>query len=726
MHSESNQWVGENQRYHLEKRLGGGGMGDVFLATDTRLGKSVALKLLKESLAGSDEMRMRFERELAICAALKSQHIVQVSDYGVTLDGHPFYVMEYLQGQTLGELLRNTHQLPVHQACNIITQVCAGLQPAHEGVVFKQEKRGAERIKVVHRDLKPANIFLVPTALGDLVKIIDFGIAKIRHLQAEYTNATEVFLGTCHYSAPEQLDAIKDLDERADIYSLGLILYEMLTGVDPFGLDFKQTPVSGERWIFAHAAKAPQSIRSQPGCEQVSPELEAVVLRCLQKSPKERFASVQALSQALQAAVSGLPDVESFEDNTQLTQQPPPPTDLLPENSLKTVVKSSPVSANAGSAAAKDSSSVLPTRNQSISPTAHQSISPTTNQSKGLQTENRSRPRHLNQWLMGGGMAAALFLGVAAIIRLSPFNAPRVEQFSVTEPTLSFVQSLSGHTDDVWSVAISTEGETIVSGSQDQSIKVWDSQSGILKRTISGHDGAVQFVTLSPDNQRVVSASADQTIKVWELQTGKSIYTLTGHEDTVWSVAISPDSQLLASASADKTIKLWNFRTGKLIRTLQRHTDEVFSVAFAPNGQLLASASRDKTIKVWRVSLGQEMANLKGHNDSVRAISFHPKGEKLASASWDGTIKLWDIKTVEELKTFSGHTDQVMSLAFSPDGETLVSGSADQTLKIWDVDEQVLLDTLSGHADRVLSVAIDASGRTVVSSSRDDTLNLWR
>ncbi|MDJ0705255.1 MAG: serine/threonine-protein kinase [Leptolyngbyaceae cyanobacterium MO_188.B28] len=675
MHSDSNQWVGENQRYHLEKRLGGGGMGDVFLATDTRLGKSVALKLLKESLAGSDEMRMRFERELAICAALKSQHIVQVSDYGVTLDGHPFYVMEYLQGQTLGELLRHTHQLPVQQACNIITQVCAGLQPAHEGVFLKKDgKGGNERIKVVHRDLKPANIFLVPTALGDLVKIIDFGIAKIRHLQAEYTNATEVFLGTCHYSAPEQLEAIKELDERADIYSLGLILYEMLTGVDPFGLDFKQTPVSGERWIFAHAAKTPQTIRSQPGCEKVSPELEAVVLRCLQKSPKDRFSSVQELNQALQTAVSGLSDVDRFQNLSQLSQQPSA-TDFSPEESINeefinTVINSSFVAANSVSAAAMDSSPIDLTANQSISPTKLQ----TTDQ----QFLQRSGSRSINRWLMVGGAAAALVLGVTAILRLSPFNAPREEQVRVKEPSLSFVRSLSGHTDDVWSVAISTEGETLVSGSQDQSIKVWDSQSGILKRTISGHAGAVQFVALSPDNQRVVSASADQTIKVWELQTGKSIYTLTGHEDTIWSVAISPDSRLLASSSADRTIKLWNFRTGKLIRTLQRHTDEVFSVAFGPTGRLLASASQDKTIKLWDVAIGQEVNTLKGHNDSVRAIAFDPRGEKLASASWDRTVKLWDAQTGKELTTLSGHTDRVMSLAFSPDGQTLVSGSADQ------------------------------------------------
>ena len=715
MHSESDQWVGENQRYHLEKRLGGGGMGDVFLATDIRLGKSVALKLLKESLAGSDEMRMRFERELAICAALKSQHIVQVSDYGITSDGHPFYVMEYLQGQTLEALLRHVHRLPVHQACRIVTQLCAGLQPAHEGVFLKQEGRGIrERIKVVHRDLKPANIFLVPTALGDLVKIIDFGIAKLRHLQAEYTNATEVFLGTCHYAAPEQLEAIRDLDERADIYSLGLILYEMLTGVDPFGMNFKQTQVSGERWIFAHAAKSPQPLSSQPGCEEASPELEALVLRCLQKSPQDRFASVQELSQALKTAVSGLSEVNSSQDGSQLLQQTPPP-DWSSANSIQTVVKNIPVSADSVLA---DSVSAGPFDSPSVDSAA--------SQSKLENTSHFARPRHLNRWLLGGGAVMVMALGMIAMLRFISSNGPQAEQKMGETPSFSFDQSLSGHTDDVWSVAISANGQTLVSGSEDQSIKVWDSQTGKLKRTLTNHSGAVQFVSLSPDDQMLVSASADQTIQVWELQTAKLIHTLEGHQAPVWSVAISPDSRLLASTSADSTIKLWNFQSGKLIRKLQRHTDWVFSAAFSPDGRLLASASRDKTIKIWDVAIGQELKTLKGHQDAVRAIAFDPQGQRLASASWDSTVKLWDLQTGEELHTFSDHTGQVISLAFSPDGATLVSGSADQTLKLWDIGNQTLLDTLSGHADRVLSVAFDASGQTLVSGSRDTTLNLWR
>ena len=298
--------MGSRQRYRLDKRLNSGGMGDVFLAMDTLLGQQVAFKLLKEKLAAAEELRKRFEREVALCAALKSDHIVQVTDYGVTSEGHPFYVMEYLQGQTLGQLLRLEKRLSVKRTVDIISQVCAGLELAHKGVImWRHGATASEHVKVVHRDLKPDNIFLVPTALGELVKILDFGIArKIHDDSAEQTNLTSAFLGTFRYAAPEQLGVAKNLDERADIYSLGIILYEMLSGADPFGFGIKARSTTGVSWALAHTSKPPQPLRSQLLCEQLSPELEAVVMRCLQKAPLDRFASVDELKGALQSAES--------------------------------------------------------------------------------------------------------------------------------------------------------------------------------------------------------------------------------------------------------------------------------------------------------------------------------------------------------------------------------------------------------------------------------------
>ncbi|MGB3656142.1 MAG: serine/threonine-protein kinase, partial [Rivularia sp. (in: cyanobacteria)] len=228
----SNTWIGrsigDRQRYRLDKRLGGGGMGEVFLATDTRIGKEVALKLLKDKWLASGEMQKRFEREIAICAALQSDHIIKISDCGATDEGFPFYVMEYLRGQTLGYLMLREKQLSPERTVKIMTQVCKGLQLAHQGIVMQRDgKNSGSRIQVIHRDLKPDNIFLLPT-FGEWVKILDFGIAKIHHNSSEQTNLTKTFIGTFRYSSPEQIQNDKNIDGRSDIYSLGIILYEML------------------------------------------------------------------------------------------------------------------------------------------------------------------------------------------------------------------------------------------------------------------------------------------------------------------------------------------------------------------------------------------------------------------------------------------------------------------------------------------------------------------
>ncbi|RUS92877.1 hypothetical protein DSM106972_098020 [Dulcicalothrix desertica PCC 7102] len=322
----NNSWIGsligDNQRYRLDKRLGGGGMGDVFLATDTRVGKDVSLKLLKDKLVASGEMRQRFEREIAICAALQSDHIIEISDCGVTTEGYPFYVMEYLRGQTLRQLLMRERQLSPERTVKIMTQVCRGLELAHRGVVMQRDGKNTERIKVIHRDLKPDNIFLVPKDFGEWVKILDFGIAKIYSDSSEHTNLTKAFIGTFRYSSPEQIQNDKNIDVTADIYSLGIILYEMLSAADPFGLSIKGNNISEPSWLLAHSYEPPRPLRAQPGCEQLPLELEAVVLKCLQKRPSNRFASVSELSQALEVAIKPATNANTLKSTTIVQARP--------------------------------------------------------------------------------------------------------------------------------------------------------------------------------------------------------------------------------------------------------------------------------------------------------------------------------------------------------------------------------------------------------------------
>ncbi|MFN6470738.1 MAG: protein kinase domain-containing protein [Nostoc sp. SerVER01] len=328
----SNSWngrfIGDNQRYRLDRRLGGGGMGEVFLAMDTRVGQQVALKLLKDTLVASQEMRKRFEREIAVCAALQSDHIVKISDCGVTPEGFPFYVMEYLRGQTLRQLLLREKRLSVERTVKIMAQVCKGLQLAHQGVTLQRDGgKTTERIhQVIHRDLKPDNIFLVPTDLGEWVKVLDFGVAKIRSESSENTNITNItstFIGTFRYAPPEQIQSDKNLDARGDIYSLGIILYEMLSAADPFGISIKGSHISEASWVLAHAYEPPKPLREQPGCENLPEQLEAVVMKCLYKNPANRFTTVEELDRALQAAAKFATSTNSVPG--QANVQPPKP-----------------------------------------------------------------------------------------------------------------------------------------------------------------------------------------------------------------------------------------------------------------------------------------------------------------------------------------------------------------------------------------------------------------
>ncbi|AGY59952.1 CHASE2 domain-containing serine/threonine-protein kinase [Gloeobacter kilaueensis] len=303
--------VGIQGRYTLRQHLGGGGMGEVFLATDNRIGREVALKILKSYLASTDAygLKQRFLREVRISAALESTHIVQVSDFGITVEGAPFYVMEYLRGISLAQVLKREKRLPVERTVRILLQICEGLKPAHEGVRLSTDGGVQEVVRVVHRDLKPENIFLL--GANDMVKILDFGIAKLLLAEAEDAPDSSLtrggFLGSSRYASPEQWRNAADLDQRSDIYSLGMIGYEMLSGDNPFGIAGEaETGTELLLWYEGHLRKEPAPLRTRPECQGVPAALEAIVLRCLAKQPAERFATVEQLQRALLAAFPGL------------------------------------------------------------------------------------------------------------------------------------------------------------------------------------------------------------------------------------------------------------------------------------------------------------------------------------------------------------------------------------------------------------------------------------
>ncbi|AFY36262.1 serine/threonine-protein kinase [Calothrix sp. PCC 7507] len=340
--TELDVYVGKllNNRYLIRDLIGKGGMGRVYLAEDVaKGGMPVAVKILLLSL-GSQQMSQRFAREIFIGAQLgrKSKNIIRVFSYGVTEDSTPFYVMEYLQGKNLKLILKNEH-LVIPKFLDLCQQICLGLQCAHQGITLK-----GEIYPIVHRDIKPENIFITKDAkLGDIVKILDFGIAKFLTERSGMT-LTDSFIGSLPYCSPEHMEGRKLLDVRSDIYSLGVLMFEMLTGKHPF----LSTSNSFGSWYQAHRFQTPPAFAEVNPQATIPQELQKLVMRCLAKEVSDRPQNIKEILENLEQVRWQLDHPPSISSSDNL--QPALPLQLIPLTSLseqeclqKTWPKSKPI-----------------------------------------------------------------------------------------------------------------------------------------------------------------------------------------------------------------------------------------------------------------------------------------------------------------------------------------------------------------------------------------------
>lgn len=285
--------------------------------------------------------------------------------------------------------------------------------------------------------------------------------------------------------------------------------------------------------------------------------------------------------------------------------------------------------------------------------------------------------------------------------------------------------TLSGHTDSIWGVVFSPDGQNLVSAGQDKNVRVWRALDGNFLHALTGHKEAIWSIAYANDGT-LASGSFDKTIRLWQPAKKRFLRGFMGHRGWVLSVTWSPDSKLLASGSGDRTVRLWQAASGKELRSLEGHSQDVLSVAWSPDGKYLASGSADRTVRLWQVPEGMLMHVLAGHGGPVSCLAWSPDGKYLASGGGDKLIRIWQVADGQILRTLQVSGTYVYGLAWRPDGQLLACGVNDRTISLWQPNDGSLLHTLEGHEDRVMSVAWSPDGQTLASGGADQKICLWQ
>ncbi len=690
--------------YAIQQMLGRGGMGVVYKARHEQLDRTVALKMLLAGAYVDPEMLERFRTEATAAARLQHPNIVQVFDVAEH-EGLPLICQEYVDGGNLAERIDGTPQ-PLNATAEIVETLARAIDLAH--------RRG-----IVHRDLKPPNVLLT----GDGVpKIADFGLAKQFHDDAGQT-ATGDVLGTPSYMAPEQASGKpQSIGPATDVYALGAILYEMLSGRPPFRGETSLDTVSQ---VLTDEPVPPGRLRPK-----LPRDLETICLKCLEKEPGRRYTGAGDLADELRRYLDDRPilarPVGSFGRLVKWAGRRPAVAALTASIVLVTILGFAGVAwqwqvavgARTDAEERADAETIARKEAEAAQRALAAALAEARRNLDFLRVSLADR-----QWQAAQIEAAERYLDAC-----DPAHR-HWEWHFLKWRCHSEALSLPEHGGSVRCLAFDPSGRWVASGDNATNLRISDAHTGETLRVLQPrHTDAVTGVTFSPDGKLLASASRDKTVKLWDVTTWTEVRTLAWHRDGVNSVAFSPDGKRLAAAcgvlSEFGEVVLWNVDDGSRMATIKGHTTKIDCVAFDRDGNRLVTAGWDGAVKILNAADGQEIRTLSGHSGFVYSAAFSPDGMHVASVGEDRTVRLWDAATGQPVRMYSGHTAAVWGLAFSPDGKRLATCGKDRTVRVWDVASGREEAVLRGHVGMALCVAFSPDGERLASGG-SSTVKIW-
>jgi WD40 repeat protein/predicted Ser/Thr protein kinase len=758
--------------YRILGRIAEGGMGAVYEAEQDNPRRHVALKVIRPGRA-SPALLTRFRHEAQILGRLHHPSIAQIYEASVAEDGQPFFAMEFIRGRPLDEYARQ-QALLLRERLELLARVCDAVQHAHD--------QG-----VIHRDLKPANILVEESGQP---KVLDFGVARATDadlLTGAGLTRTGQLLGTPNYMSPEQVTADPaGIDHRADVYALGVILFELLADRSPYQLEGR--PLAEVARLILE--------EEPPPLGSVNPELrgdvETIVAKALAKDPARRYPSAAALAADLRrwlahepiqarppsalyhlrqfarrhkALVAGVLAVfaallvgtaVSVLFAWRAAENAAVATDEAYRARLAAAVAA--LSNHDVAAAARqldaapkalrgwewrhlssrldDSSSVL--RFRPADPAfllwGPEGLRVGIFTRTGLRFQDESGrefpekpfPRFASWVSSRAGPATEWLFADWENSRLVRLRDETGRVVGTIKPRKEGQAELLALSPDRTRVAVTLLSE------KGSSIGIFDTSSGEEQATCTGARDVVYALALSPDGRRLAAGGDDRVIHIWDAATGQPLTECRGHTSKVLSIAFREDGSRLVTAAHDGTVRQWDARTGRQVEPpYDRHTAEVFAAVYSPDGQRVASAGADRTVRLWRAEGRQDQAVLRGHTGNVVALAFSRDGRRLVSASYDapnsqgdGTVRFWEAAPEVTLPVLAGHESYVYPVAYSPDGRWIASGAWDHTVRLWDAATGEVCASLP-HDGIVRALAFTPDGARLVSSGDFKELLFW-